>query len=429
MQDKDREQVALFRYGIIVPLLNGQVAKSSEYLAKVSSVRHDVPYYGSKLYNPKTIESWVRGYRRYGFDGLKPKKRSDDGKARSMSPDLKEKLFALRSEYRHLSATLFFQLLISSGVILPNDVSYSSVYRFLKRNGLFGNVVSVEADRKRFAYDTVNILWQGDMSFGPYVKVAGKKTRTFLFAFIDDCSRLITSASFCLSERFDALKGVFKDALIRRGIPKIVYVDNGKIYRSDQFNIVCASLGINLTHTQPYDPASKGKIERFFGTVRQRFLPLLKDSDLASLDTLNAAFANWLELDYQRKVHSATGKSPLDLFLSQFSSVKMLADPNSLDALFLKREQRKVKHDCTVSVNSSLFEVPPQFAGQKVEVRFEGDRPEKIFIYVSGKEVATGKPVLFSDNALIKRGKAMRQVEQLSFLNLIAKENGGNPHV
>lgn len=428
MKDSDREKIALFRYGIIAPLLNGQV-KCSEYLAQISGITHDVPHYGFKEYNPKTIESWVRIYRRFGFDGLKPKKRSDVGKSRAMSQELKEKLLNLRKENRHISAMLFYQLLISSGVILPSDVSYSSVYRFLKRHQLLGGEKILDAERKRFAYDAVNVLWQGDMSYGPYIKVNGKKVRTFLFAFLDDCSRLVTSAAFTLSENFDALKGIFKDALIRRGIPKIVYVDNGKIYRSEHFNVICASIGINLTHTQPYDPASKGKIERFFGTVRQRFLPLLNEQDLSSLDNLNTAFSRWLESDYNRKVHSATGKTPLDIFMSQFNSVRLVNDPKALDALFLRRVQRKVKHDCTVSVNNLLFEVPPQFAGQKIEVRFEGENPDVIYIYSDGKEIAHGKRVVFSDNALIKRGKNIRQTEALSFLNLISKEEGGIKHV
>ncbi|SHH51080.1 Integrase core domain-containing protein [Desulforamulus hydrothermalis Lam5 = DSM 18033] len=106
----------------------------------------------------------------------------------------------------------------------------------------------------------------------------GRKTKTFLFGFIDDCSRIVPFAQFTVSVKFDALKNVFKEALIRRGIPKIVYVDNGKIYRADTFHIACAGLGIVLTHTKPYDAASKGKIERFFGTVKTRFFPLLKPS-------------------------------------------------------------------------------------------------------------------------------------------------------
>ena len=101
------------------------------------------------------------------------------------------------------------------------------------------------------------------MSYGPYLTVNGKKMQTYLFAFIDDCSRVIPFAQFFFSENTQSLSTVFKEALLRRGVPKIIYVDNGKIYRSEVFQIACATLGIVLTHTQPYDITSKGKIERF----------------------------------------------------------------------------------------------------------------------------------------------------------------------
>jgi len=71
------------------------------------------------------------------------------------------------------------------------------------------------------------------------------------------------------------MKRVYVEALVRRGIPKIVYLSNGKVYRSHLFHAACARLGTTVAHTQPYDAASKGKIERFFRTVRERFLPLL----------------------------------------------------------------------------------------------------------------------------------------------------------
>jgi putative transposase len=417
MDEKTREAIALFRYGLIAPILNGQVTSQKDYLARIASLPHEVPHYGTKEFAPKTIEFWVRAYRRFGFDGLKPKGRSDKGSVRNIPEQLKEKILALRREHRELSVTLFYEKLVKEVLFLPQDISYSTLYRFLKKEGMVGKVETKSPDRKRFSYEEVNILWQGDMAVGPYLVVSGKKVRTSLFAFIDDCSRLVPYAEFMLSEKFDSLKHVFKEALTRRGIPKMLYVDNGKVYRSDQFSIACASLGITLIHTRPYDPASKGKIERFFGTVRQRFLPTLTKEDLASLETLNQTFWRWLEEDYHRKVHSSLKMSPLDMFMSQFSRVKMVEDPKALDALFLKREKRKVKHDSTISVNSLLFEVPPQFIGQQVEVRFEPEKLEQIFIYVEGKEVAKAMPVIFSDNARAKRAKGHREKEEsvLSF--------------
>lgn len=411
MQEKDREKVALFRYGLIAPILNGQVANQKEYLAEIAGKVHQVPHYGPKEFTPKTLAGWLLAYRRAGFEGLKPRQRSDRGQSRKLGQEQEEHLLALRQELRDMPVSVFYDRLVDKGEFLPKDISYATVYRILKKHGMIGKESVRSPERKRFAYDTVNTLWQGDMSVGPYLVLNGRKTKTFLFAFIDDCSRLVPFAQFFFSEKFDSLRTVFKEALIRRGVPRIVYVDNGKIYRSDTFQIACASLGIALTHTQPYDAASKGKIERFFGTVKTRFLPLLKSQPANSLDELNHRFWQWLEEDYHRKIHASLGMSPLDMYLSQASRVRMVEDPASLDPLFLKREKRKVKHDGTISVNNKLYEVPPRFIGQRIEIRFDEDG---VYVYEDGQAVAKAVPVNFADNARVKRDRALSFQEMLS---------------
>jgi transposase InsO family protein len=416
MDEKVRENIALFRFSLIAPLLQGQVASRKAYLESITARPHEVPYYGLCDYSPQTIAGWLRDYRREGFEGLKPKRRSDRGRPRVLSPELQEQLLALRQEERSSPASVFYDQLVAKGVILPDAVSYATIYRFLKSRGLLGRDTRREPERKRFAYETVNTLWQGDVAAGPYLRVGNKKVATFLFAFIDDCSRLVPFAQFSTSEKFEPLKVVLKEAILRRGIPKMIYVDNGKIYRSEQLQLACAALGIALINTKPYDPQSKGKIERFFLTVRQRFLPLVKDEHLKSLDNLNRSFWQWLEKDYHRQVHSALGMSPLDKFMSQFSQVKMVSDPAALEPLFFKREERRVHHDATISINKRLFEVPPQLIGNRIEVRFDPEKLDKVFIFVGGKEVGVAKPVEFSVNARAKRES------RLSFASLQKEE-------
>ena len=327
MTNQDREQVALFRYGLIAPLLNNQVSSKKDYLAEVCGKVHEVPYYGRKEFTPRTVECWLRDYRQRGFAALKPKGRSDRGKSRALSPEMKEAILVRRKTHRALSAMLFYEKLIEEGILAPERVSYHTVYRLLKSACLLGRDEPPAAERKRFAYDKVNVLWQGDYSVGPYLTLGGRKLKTFLFAFLDDCSRLVPSAMFSFSERFDGMKAVLKDALLRRGIPKMIYVDNGKIYHAEQLHLACASLGITLTHTQPYDPQSKGKIERFFSTVRSRFYPLLLSQPPNSLEDLNRRFLRWLEEDYHRREHSAIGMCPLDAFMAQACSLRTVSDP------------------------------------------------------------------------------------------------------
>ena len=404
MEEKDREQVALFRFGLLAPVLLNQVASRKEYLAEVAAKKHQVPYYGEKEFTPKTLSCWLLAYRRDGFEGLKPKRRSDRGQPRKLSCEQEEHILVLRNLERDMPASVFYDRLVDKGEILPKEVSYATVYRLLKKHGLIGKDKVKSPDRKRFAYDTMNTLWQGDLSYGPYLAVDGKKVQTYLFAFIDDCSRMIPFAQFFLSEKTESLSTVFKEALLRRGIPKIVYVDNGKIFRSDVFQVACATLGVVLTHTQPYDAASKGKIERFFGTVKKRFLPTLRVEPVSSLDDLNRRFWRWLEEDYHRKEHSSLGMTPLDMYFSQTSRVRLVDDPSALDHLFLKRQMRKVRHDGTISVQNQLFEVPQKYIGQQIEVRFNDNG---VYVYENGLPTDKAKPVNFADNAHVKRERTV----------------------
>lgn len=168
-------------------------------------------------------------------------------------------------------------------------------------------------------------------------------------------------------------------------------------------HFACASLGIILTHTKPYDAASKGKIERFFLTVKTRFFPLLKAQPASSLDELNQRFWNWLEEDYHRKPHASLGeKTPLEVYLSQVERVKMLEEPAALDPVFLKRETRKVKHDGTLSLNGQLYQVPARYVGQRIELRYDENG---VHVYEEGKPAAVAELVQFADNAHVKRNR------------------------
>ncbi|MEN0648300.1 IS481 family transposase [Caldifermentibacillus hisashii] len=409
MTEKEREQVALFRYGIIAPLLNGQV-DSKQYFEELEGKVHSIPYYGERKIAVKTVKEWLLNYRRNGFDALKPKKRADRGNSRRLSPDDQDHILEIRKKFLHMPVSVFYEQLIRQGEINRNQISYSTINRLLKKHNLSGKILSAIPERKRFAHEKVNILWQADLSHGPYIKIKGKAKKTFLIAYIDDCSRLVPFAQFFTSEGFDGLRIVTKEALIRRGKPAIIYADNGKIYRSETLQYACAQLGITLTHTQPYDPQSKGKIERFFKTIQTRFYPLLKAEPVESLEELNERFWRWLEEDYHRREHaSLDGKTPHEVFHSQLESITFLEDTSILDSIFMKREQRKVKADGTISLNKQLYEVPADFIGYSVDVRIDDTG---VYIFKDDKKVAEAKPVSMTDNAHVKRVRSPFSVTQ-----------------
>jgi putative transposase len=152
-------------------------------------------------------------------------------------------------------------------------------------------------------------------------------------------------------------------------------------------------------------------VERYFRTVKTRFYALLKERPASSLEELNERYWLWLEEDYHRKVHaSLDGKMPLEVFLEQAERVRTVDDPSKLDAVFLKRVSRKVKHDGTFSLNNRLYEVPEIFINQRVEIRYD---EREIHIYREGKAVVQAAQVKMHDNAHVKRNRS-----SLSFKSL-----------
>jgi transposase InsO family protein len=402
MTSEEREAVALFRYGMIAPILNDHCDRG-EYLAEVSAKKHSVPYYGVKEFSMSTIERWLSTYKRWGFEGLKPKARNDRGHSRALSDGEQQRIITFRQKNMHLTSVSFYELCVKNDLLNPQNASYHSVYRLLNNNKLLRMDKKTDIERKRFAYDTVNTLWQGDMSVGPYLTVNGRKLKTYLFAFMDDCSRLVPYARFFFTQNFEPMKSVLKEALLRRGQPKMVYVDNGKVFGTNTLHLACAKLGISLIHTKPYDPEAKGKIERFFGTVRRSFYPSLVNAPVKDLDELNKRFHEWLDMDYHRKEHSGLNATPLDTYMAQIGSVKHISDPVALDYIFWHKLDRKVRGDGTITIKEHLFQVPLRYVGQKIEVRFDCYPPKEVFVFENNISICKAAPVSIHDNARVRR--------------------------
>ena len=181
---------------------------------------------------------------------------------------------------------------------------------------------------------------------GPRVIHENKLRKSFLFAIIDDHSRLIPHALFYLAENIDSFRDCLLLALEKRGLPRRLYVDNGSAFRSHTLKYACARLGIALLHTAPYTPEGKGKIERFFLTVRKQFLPLLPQT--ITLESLNEQLMHWIDSDYHQRVHSSTGQGPLARYLAHLHLLR--SAPANLRDYFRVPARRKVDKDRTVTL-------------------------------------------------------------------------------
>jgi transposase InsO family protein len=415
MPDEDmRTAIALRRYSIISPIINGQVRSVRSYCAEVSARAIDMPHFGPKTYAPSTIASWYDAYTKGGIDALKPRARSDRGIARVITTEMQDAICAMCARYPKAPATVIYDELIKEGAFLRSEASLSTVRRHIARCGVSGD--DERQERLRFSLEHANDLWQTDVMYGPYVLGPDGKRRvpTYLLAYIDDATRLVTHAAFYLAQDICALRNSFREALLRRGMPKALYTDNGRIYRSQAFGYLCAQIKVVLLHTDVRDPAAKGKVERLFRTVRMRCLTRIGKDDLASIEALNTSFGRWLDEDYQRKGHEGLGgTSPLDAFLQQKDGIRLIEDMAAFNEAFLLRAHRTVKKDATFSFFGALYECDLAFAATRVELRWEpeadGSAPGELIIFKDGRPEAHARIVNFHENAHRRRRKPQRK--------------------
>lgn len=395
-EEERRTQIALFRYGLIAPLLYRTLERGelTAHLKAVAAQSHRIPYSTRTTVDEETLWRYYHAYQAHGFDGLKPKSRADAGAARSIPPEIIDKAIALREEVPARSTTTLIAILRRDPSFPPDlTIAPRTLRDLLRRRGKSRQqLVGVAKAFRRFERACANALWQGDMLVGPYlpdVDHPGKFRRTALFCFIDDYSRLVPYGEFFFEESLPRLERVFKVAILRRGIPERVYIDNGKVYVSTQLAAACATLGIRAIHSTPYTPNTRGKIERFFGTVRSQFLPEVTNAHIATLDELNASFQAWLEVVYHRTVHSETGESPLDRFQGSLAQITVRqADPTLLRQAFLWRERRTVTRTATIALQGNRYSVDPLLAGQQVELRFDPFELSAVEIWQEGHFVA-----------------------------------------
>jgi putative transposase len=416
MNDSDadrRHEIALFRYGLIAELVHLRPGTKGLHalIEQKAAGEYILPGSTRTRVAAETLRDWLKRYRRGGFDALLPKPRADRGQARSLPPEVVEVWLPTKEAHPKLSVQLVIREARKRSEV-PGDLPLppSTVHRLLARHGLMDKQQSQgDADRRRFAFQQAGQLWMSDVMHGPSVLVGGRTQRkTYLIAFIDDATRVIPYAAFALAENTRAFLPVLKQALLRRGLPQRLYVDNGAHYRSQHLALVCAKLGIALIHARPYRPQGKGKIERWFKTVRGQLLTRLAPEDTRSLEALNRRLWAWVEGEYHHTPHRGLeGASPLEQWAQTGEAVRFPEPELDLDNLFLFEAQRKVQKDRTVSLNGVVYEVDAALVGETVTLRFDPSAaPERpVQVCHQGRFVEQARVVESYANCFVKRSR------------------------
>jgi len=399
VKEDESQALALFKFGIISPVLMEPHRAQAEYFRNLSLREHNIPRRGLSRIKIATMKSWLYQYKKQGFKGLQGKSRCDTGSIRfHLTEEGFNCIKSLRGELQHLSVAQFYRKCLLLNMLGSPPMHETTLRRHLNHFGL-KTLSEPKKSRKRYEMSSFGELWVGDFMHGPKVYAsAGKKTlrKAILLAFIDDHSRYIVGAQFNLLENTQTIELVLKQALLTHGVPQKIYVDNGPSFSSHYLLKVCAELNISLVHSKPYDSPSRGKIERFFRTVRGKFLIDFKEdsSQVMDLKELNERFEVWLKNDYLEYFHKGINTSPMNRYMESIQKVSLKrVNEDLLDQYFLTGITRKVNKDATISINKIIYEVPPSYIGESVSIKWPLDRPKEIYLYEGNKKIQKITPV------------------------------------
>jgi len=371
---KEIDPVALFRLSVLGPLVSRERLGRGELqqiIRELALREYAIPGSRRRLVGEKTIEAWYYAWRKKGIDGLAPKPRADAG-ASKIPPELQSALLAAKRDNPRRSIRQLRQLMESSGQAAQGDLSRSAIHRLLQQHGLsrMPGSATLPEERRSFVAEQAGSIWYGDVMHGPAVSVAGRRRKVYLVSLIDDASRLVAHSAFCLGETALDIEGVLKQAVLKRGLPRKLVVDNGSAYRAHTLQGICARLGIHLIYCRPYAPEGKGKLERWHRTFRDQFISELDEGRVDGLDDLNARLWAWVEQVYHRTPHGGLdGQTPLARYQRDLPKIRALGQRAAqLDAIFHHRISRFVRKDGTVSYQGNRFEVPYELAGKTIRL-------------------------------------------------------------
>jgi putative transposase len=379
--------IGLFRYSLVQELIDPALtpAQRGRLARELAARAHEGPGGQLVTVSRKSIDRWRLAWQAGGFDALVPSPRQPSPRTPAEVLDLAA---ALKREKPDRTARQVQRILRASSGWAPSDRTLQRLFERLELNA----PPAAEGQQQvfgRFQASRPNELWTGDALHGPVI--AGKKA--YLFCFIDDHSRAVTGARWAYHEDVVRLAAALRPALASRGVPQAVYVDNGSAYVDAWLLRACAVLGIKLIHSRPGRPQGRGKIERFFRTVRDQFLVEAGDgSGVGDLDEMNRLFAAWTQTAYHRTVHSETGEEPLARWAKATPAERAVPDPARLREAFLWSERRVVTKTATVSLHGNTYQVDPSLVRRTVELVFDPFDLTRIEVRLAGNPAGTAEP-------------------------------------
>jgi putative transposase len=367
------EAVAIFRSEVVGSLCRRELSHGdlrAEFLA-LAKERFRLPGADiTKTISVPTLERWYYAYRNGGLSALVPKPRSDRGRARALAAETRELLLAIRRENPSASVPLILGTLVHDGRLDRHAVSPSTVRRLYAEHGLDRVAIrdgSSTHTRLRWQAERPGALWHGDVCHGPSLLIDGTGVPLRIHGMLDDNSRFVVALEAMHSEREVDMLGLLCRAVRRHGLPDALYLDNGSTYSGDTLRLGCERLGVTLIHARPYSPEARGKMERFWRTLREGMLDHM--GSLTSLHDVNVRLWAFLDQHYHQAPHAGLlGRAPAAAWNSANHPLDHL-DEAKLRAALTVHERRRVRRDTTLSIDGVVWELDQGYlAGRIVTV-------------------------------------------------------------
>lgn len=387
------EQVALHRWGVIAEAANPRLTpvERGALVRAIAAQAHVHPDGSVRRYARGTIDRWLRGWRKDGLAGLRPRPRADTGTVRA-HPQLFAEAAALRLELPTRSAAQIASILFHRHGI---RVAERTVRTQLRRAGLHREALAAEPKVfGRYEAEHPNDRWITDVLIGPFVPFPRREAsvRARLFMIVDDHSRLLVDGEFFAHENARACQALLRRAITRRGVPTVLYADNGAPFANAWLARTCALLGIRLVHSKPYSPQGRGKQERLNRYIREAFLAEACQHGIESLDELNDRFAAWAEQVANRRRHAETNEAPIDRF--EAGGPPRQVDPARLHEAFRWSVTRKVTRTATVPLEGNHYAVDPALVARRVELRYDPEDLTRIDVFLDGAPAGLARPFI-----------------------------------
>lgn len=396
--------IALFRLAVLGPLAsreNLQHGELEKIIQDLSTKTYQIP--GSKrvYLSQSTIMRWYYDWKELGIVGLIPKIRSDKGKTQ-LSEKVKTALINYKKDNPARSISTLIKLVDNNG----EKLSKATVHRFLKHNDISKRILSSPEliERRSFVAKHCSDIWQGDVLHGPSIQTSSGMRKVYLVTLMDDASRLLVHSEFCLGETALDIENVLKQAILKRGLPHKLIIDNGPAYRAHTLQTICALLEIRLIYCRPYEPEGKGKLERFHRTFREQFLGEIDIAKITNLSDLNARLWAWIDQVYHINPHQGIdGKTPIERWREDLVNIRQLGfKANKLDDIFCHRIKCKVRKDGAIFWNGKAFEVDYKYASTEVILVIDPHTKKALKIEASQGE-DLGPVAILDKNANLNR--------------------------